>query len=280
MYKIERIILYHLPHKMAHRIMYRRKYHQKLNLEKPETIDDKLHWLMINEFGKNESNLTDKILVKEYVKNKGLEDIIIRTYGNFDNVDEIDYDKLPQRFILKPNNSSGKFLVCLNKDKFNKNEANKEMNKWLHENWAIMHLEYHYKDIRPRILCEEYIGGEDGTLPVDYKFLCFNGEPKCIMFCSEREKKIRYDYYDLNWNYLEYSKKEYRSNKENPRPKRLDAMIEISKTLSRDFKFVRVDLYESNDKIYFGELTFSPVAGSFYFNNEKSKKELGNYLKL
>lgn len=260
--------------------MYRRKYHKKLNLKKPKTIDDKLHWLMLNEFGEKETNLTDKILVKEYVKNKGLENLIIKTYDCFYNVNEINFDKLPQKFVLKPNNSSGQILVCLDKDKFNKKQAIRKMNKWLHENWAIMHLEYHYKNIIPKIICEEYIGGDNGVLPVDYKFLCFNGVPKCIMFCSEREKKIKYDYYDLNWNYLDYSKEEYKSNKKNPKPKRLKDMIEISKILSKDFKMVRVDLYEVNDKIYFGELTFSPVAGSFYFNNDKSKEELGDYLKL
>lgn len=280
MFKIERIILYHLPHKIAHKIMYRRKYHKNLNLKNPTTIDDKLHWLMLNEFGEKETKLTDKILVKEYVRSKGLGNLIIKTYGCFNRINEINYDKLPQKFVLKPNNSSGKILVCLDKDKFNKKKANREMNKWLHENWAIMHLEYHYKNIHPKIICEDYIGDDNGILPVDYKFLCFNGVPKCIMFCSERENKIKYDYYDLNWNYLEYSKEEYRSNKKNPKPKRLKDMIEISKILSEGFKMVRVDLYEVKGKIYFGELTFSPVAGSFYFNSNKSKKELGDYLKL
>lgn len=280
MHKIIRGILYCLPHKIAHKIMYKIKYNKRLNLENPKTIDDKLHWMMLNEFGNKEANLTDKILVKEYVKNKGLEKIIIKTYDYFEDVRSIDYKELPQTFVLKPNNASGQVIVCIDKNTFDTKKANNKMKKWLKQNWAIMHLEYHYKNIKPKIICEEYIGSNDGELPVDYKFLCFNGEPKCIMLCSCREKEVKYDYYDLNWNYLEYSKEEYKSHKIHPKPKKLKEMIEISKILSEGFKMVRVDLYEVNEKVYFGELTFSPVAGSFYFNNEQSKEELGNYLKL
>ena len=280
MNKLERIILYHFPKKTAHKIMYKIKYHKKLDLENPTTIDEKMHFMIVNEFGEKEAQLTDKVQMRKYVIEKGLKDILIPEYGIYDDVKEIDYNNLPNKFVLKPNNSSGKIIICLDKNKLNKKDTNKKMKKWLKENWAIMHLEYQYKDIEPKIICEKYIGEEDGTLPIDYKFLCFNGLPKCIMVCSEREKKVKYDYYDLNWNYLDYSKEEYKSNKRYKKPEKLNEMIEISRKLSEGIKMVRVDLYDINGKIYFGELTVSPVAGSFYFNNDKSKIELGKYLDI
>lgn len=280
MNKLERIILYHLPKKTSHKIMYQIKYHKKLDLENPTTIDEKMHFMIVNEFGKKEAQLTDKVQMRKYVAEKGLKDILIPQYGIYDDVKEIDYNELPDKFVLKPNNSSGKIIICLDKNKLNKKDTNKKMKKWLKDNWAIMHLEYQYKYIDPKIICEKYIGEADGTLPIDYKFLCFNGLPKCIMVCSEREKKVKYDYYDLNWNYLDYSKEEYKSNKKYKKPEKLNEMIEISKKLSEGIKMVRVDLYDINGKIYFGELTVSPVAGSFYFNTDKSKIELGKYLNI
>ncbi len=280
MLKFEKFLLYCLPKKIAHKLMYRRKYHKKLDLDNPTTIDEKIHWLIINEFGSKETLLTDKVKVREYIKDKGLEEILIDCYGTYDNASEIDFESLPDKYVIKPNNCSGVIVVCLDKKNLNKSKVKKTLNKALRQNYAIMHLEYHYKNIIPKLICEKYIGKEDGTLPVDYKFLCFNGEPKCIMYCSERESQVKYDYYDLNWNYLNYSKDEYKCNKEVPKPNKLKEMIEIARKLSNEFKIVRVDLYEVEDKIYFGELTFTPVGGSFYFNNQDSLLQLGNYLKL
>ena len=143
-----------------------------------------------------------------------------------------------------------------------------------------MNFEYHYKYIKPCIICEEYLKDKNYYMPIDYKIYCFNGKADCILVCTEREKNLRLDYYDLNWNYLNYSKKEYRNNTKLEKPKNLQEMIKIAEKLAGDNIFVRVDLYNINGKIYFGELTFTPCAGTVYYNTQEALNYFGEKLKV
>lgn len=276
----EREILWLLPKKLSHKILYKKFTGKKLNLKNPQDFNQKIHYLMIYEYGKQETQLADKYLVREYVTERGYSNILTKIYKIYKNVDEINLNELPEKFVLKTNNGSGKVYVCIDKEKFNLNEIKKALKKNLKENFAKECLEYHYAKINPLIICEQYLGEDDGTLPKDYKIYCFNGKAECILVCSEREKKLKLDYYDFNWNYLNYAKEEYKSKKEISKPKKLKEMLKIAEDLSRGHKYVRVDLYEINEKIYFGEMTFTPAAGLIKYNTEEALKYLGDLIKI
>lgn len=278
--KIYMRILYNMPKNLAHKIYYKHKMHKKLNLDNPTDFNEKIQWLIVNKYNKKYGDLTDKYIVRNYITEKGFKDILPKLYGIYNNADEIDLEKLPNKFVLKPNNGCGKVFVCKDKEKFNINNAKLVLNKGLHENFALKNLEYHYSYINPKIICEELL--EDGKLelPLDYKFYCYKGKVECILLCSNREKELKLDYYDTDWNYLNYAKKEFKSNEEHKKPKNLKQMIEIASKLSEEFEFVRVDLYNIDGKIYFGELTFSPACGLQYANTDEALNYLGSLIKI
>lgn len=269
-----------LPKKIAHEIIYYNTFKKKLNLKNPQTFNEKIQWLIVNRYGKEEGRLADKYLVREYVKIKYNESILPKIYGIYENVNQIDLKNIPDKFVLKTNHGSGNVFICDNKHNFDFENCKKILNKLLKKDFSKKTLEYHYHYIQPKIICEEYIEQKNKKNPDDYKIYCFNGKPECILVCSEREKKLKLDYYDLKWNYLDYSAETYKSHKIQKSPKNLNKMIEIAEKLSQGFKFVRVDLYNVDGKIYFGELTFTPAAGLVNYNTEKAQLYLGSLINL
>ena len=232
-----------------------------LNLKNPKDFNEKIQWLIVNKYGRKEAKYADKIAVRDYIKEIGCENLLTKLYGTYNNFDEIDFDKLPEKFVLKTNHDCGSVVICKDKSLFNKEEAKAKLNKSLKRNFTQVNLEYHYKYIKPMIMCEEYIDDGSGKIPTDYKFFCFNGNPECVRVGTDRDNLLRLDYYDLEWNYLDYSNEEDKSEKKLEKPKNLNEMVEIAKKLSKPFQFVRADLYDCNGKIYFGELTLTPSAG-------------------
>lgn len=271
-------ILYYLPKKIAHKILYFLTFRKKLDLKNPKNFNEKIQWLMINEYNQKYSDLADKYKVREFIKSKGYEKILPQLYAVYKKAEDIKFDNLPNRFVLKPNNGCGNIFICKDKKNFNKEEAQKNLNIALKSNFAKKNLEHHYKNIKPLIICEEYLDDKKNIMPQDYKIYCYNGVAKCILVCTEREKKLRLDYFDLDWNYIEYAKEEYRSNKKIEKPRNLDTMIKIAEDLSNEFKFVRVDLYNINGRIYFGELTFTPACGLVNYNTDEALEILGSYI--
>lgn len=280
MSEIVKELMYILPHKLAHKILYKKTLGKELNLSNPNDFNEKIQYLMLNEFCEKETNCSDKVLVREYIEEKGYKEILTKLYGVWDNANDINIDKLPARFVLKTNNGSGDVRICIQKEMFNFEKVKKELNRVLHKNFAKELLEYQYEKIEPKIICEEFLGDRNGELPIDYKFYCYDGHVECVLICSERSKSLKLDYFNLNWDYLDYSKKEYRSNETFEKPKNFEKMIEISSELSKGFKFVRVDLYNLDGKIYFGELTFSPMAGLVYYNTPEALEYLGKLIKI
>ena len=236
---------------------------------------------MLYVHGDKEAKLADKYLVRNYLKKHNLENLAPKLYGVYNSPDEIDFDKLPNRFVLKCNHGCGDIEFCENKSKFDTTAAKEHLKNALANDFATQSLEPHYHHIKRKIICEEFLPKASGHLPPDYKFYCFDGKVECILVCSEREKSLRLDYYDLDWHYLPYALPEHRSKTKAKKPKNLDRMIEIAKTLStKGFPFVRVDLYNINGKIYFSELTFTPAAGITYYNSDEALKYFGSLLKL
>ncbi len=269
-----------MPKALAHKILYYRIMKKKLNLKNPKNINEKIQWLIVYKYGKKEADLADKILVKDYVAKKCGTQIIPKLYGVYNNASEIDITQLPNTFVLKTNNGSGDVFVCFDKRKFDFNTALKTLNKNLKVKYSRYQLEYHYDYIKPKILCEELLMEEKDHLPFDYKFFCFNGKVEAILVCSNREKNNYRDFYDVNWNYIDFVKKERRNPNKLTKPENLNKMINYAEKISSEFPFVRVDLYNINGKIYFGEMTFSPAAGLIDYCYDEALDYLGNKLDI
>lgn len=274
-------IYYNYPKDVGRKWIYNQMTGKELNLDNPKTLEDKVNWLMVNLHGKTEGNLTDKYLVKDYIKNKNIKNLhIAKTYKKYDDVEDINLDELPEKFVLKCNNGSGKVFICTNKKDFDLENAKKQLAINMEENFAYFNFEYHYQYIKPCIIAEEYLDDGKNETPNDYKFYVMNGKVENILVCTNRYKKLTYDNYDLDWNYNDYSLKKWKSKSANKKPKNLKQMIKVAEKLGEDFVFVRVDLYNIKNKIYFGELTFTPFRGVFDIYNEKANIELGEKLDL
>ncbi len=225
-------------------------------------------------------NCTDKLKVREYVKEKGCKEILNDLYGVYDSPEEIDFEKLPNKFVLKCTHGCAYNIICFDKDKLNIEEVKSKLNRWLKEKYGYATGELHYTKIKPRIICEKYLCSDNKKMLIDYKIYCFNGKAKCILVCSEREKKLKLSYYDINWNRIHYEKSKWSSKNDIKRPENLESMILYAEKLSKDFKFVRVDLYNQKGKIIFGELTFTPACCCAPYYNKFGNKELGKNLNI
>ncbi len=281
--KIIKRVLWILPPKIAHKILYRHRMHKKLDLKNPKDFNEKIQWLILNDYKTKKiySNLADKVLVREYIKEKNYENILPKIYGIYDDFSDIDFSLLPKRFVLKPNNGCGNVFIY--DEKVTKEEFElyvKKLRNNLKKNFALNNLEYHYKNIKPKIIVEEYLDDSENKVPLDYKIYCYNGKAECILVCSEREKLLRLDYYDLTWQYLPFSKEEYRADKRINCPFNLAEMIKIAENLSKGFPFVRIDLYNIQGKIYFGEMTFTPAAGLVNYNTKEALLYLGSLINI
>jgi FkbM family methyltransferase len=252
------------------------------NIDDPKTFNEKIQWLKLYYHDPLMTKCADKYAVRKYIKEKIGEEYLVPLLGVYNNVNEIDFNKLPKKFVLKVNNASGKNIICKNKNKLKIEEIKFQLNEWLkpENNFYFYSYEWIYKDIKPKIICEKLLESPDKDLK-DYKFMCFNGKVKTIRICSEREKKLKINFFDRNWNKLNFTKDGHPNNHKNiQKPKKIKKMIEISEILAKDFPLVRVDLYEINNKIYFGELTFTPGNGMNVYNPKEWDIKLGRLLKL
>lgn len=249
-----------------------------INLTNPQTFNEKLQWLKLNYRNPIATTLVDKIEVRGIIGKLFGEEYLIETYGTFNNAKEINFEELPDQFVLKPNHSSGRVIICTNKNELDIRKTKNTLNNWLKENYYFEGGEWIYKNIKPRIICEKLL---DDNIE-DYKIFCFNGKPQFTQVISNRkDKKYDMNYYDLNWKEFSLNRKdEVKSNSEFQKPKNFDKMIHFSKLLSKDFPFVRVDFYEVNNKLFFGELTFYPMNGFIPFENYSEDLKWGKLIQL
>lgn len=246
-----------------------------LRLENPITFNEKLQWLKVNYKNPLLKKCVDKWEVRSYVESKGLKDILIPAWGPYSTVSEIDPSVLPDSFIMKLTNGSGFNLICPDKSAFNWAKAKNKFNKWVKVNFYAARREWAYKDVPNRIMCETLLSSDEGGLPSDIRLFCFSGEPKFIAVdldsVVDGVKTSNYyrHIYDLDWNPIPatigYPKKD---GYEVERPKNLPEIVKVAKTLAEGFPIVRVDLYNVNEKIYFGELTFYHASGYQKFTPE------------
>lgn len=257
---------------------FKKKVNYDLNLDNPKTFNEKIQWIKAYYHNPLLTICADKYAVREFIKDKVGGELLIKLYGVYDSVGEINIDKLPNKFVLKPNHSSGKVIICTDKSKMDWNKEFKIMKKWLKENFYYRTGEWQYKDIHPKIICEKLLQ-EDID---DYKIFCFNGDPKFTqVICNRGCGYYNSNYYDLDWNLMDIDRHDHgKTNYDIPKPKNYYKMLEISRIISKEFPFVRMDFYEVEGKLFFGETTFTPANGMINFIPQKYDKIFGDYLKL
>ena len=265
------------------KLNYYTTFGKKLDLKNPEGFNEKLMYIRIKNYDKNELvwKCADKYLLREYAYSCGLtEENFPKLYGVYKKAEDVDFSKFPERFVIKCSHGCGFNYICTNKSKINEEEVRKQLSKWQKENFGLISAEVQYLHSPKYIYCEEYIENNKNEFPMDYKVYCFNGEAKIILVCSEREKKTRLNFYDLNWHDLDIGKEEFKSYKKVEKPQNLNEMLELSKRLSKPFPFVRIDFYEFNNKVILGEMTFTPAANCAQYYTEEGNKILGKMLKI
>lgn len=279
-----------LPDKTYLQLLYRFKMSHKLDLNHPKTFTEKIQWLKLYNRRPEYTLMVDKFAVKKYVTDIIGEKYVIPTLGVWDKLEDIDWDALPNEFVLKTTHGggSGGVVICKDKKTFDRNKAILTLRDSMNSDIYRSLREWPYKDVKKRVLAEKYMVPKDMVNnPIyelsDYKFFCFNGEPKYCQVIRDRHNKESIDFYDMNWRHQEFvGLNPAASNGINPvpQPLLLDDMICICHKLSKNMKFVRIDMYVIDNKIYFGEITFYPASGMGLFNPDKWNEELGNLISL
>lgn len=263
--------------------LFKRRHGRNLNWEKPATYNEIIHCEKLLLDTSAWSVLADKYRVREYIQSKGLADILVPLYGVWDKVEDIDFALLPNKFILKLNNGCGANLIVRDKGTLDIDSVKKTLNAWMKMSFGYRSVEPHYLQIKPLIIAEQLLesDSDDANQSIsllDYKWFCFKGYVSYVELVSDRtDQDFKVSIYDANWNeFPHFVSPNNRSDKQFPKPANLKRMIDVCNILSADLPQVRVDLYEVNDKIYFGELTLSSAAGCSTTKTDKFDKLLGD----
>src|SRR5690606_404154 len=254
-----------------------------LNLRSPITFKEKIQWLKLFYQEGSLTDLVDKVKVKDFVAKTIGKQYLIPTIGVWDSFSKINFDNLPEQFVLKTNHDFGGVVICKDKKIFDFQGGGAKLNKHLKRNFFSIGREWAYKNVTPKILAEQYLGklGDDDVK--DYKFYCFDGEPKLLLVTSGRQKgheNMKWNFYDINFNPLRLTKSNIASDFNAEKPKNFEVMVELSKKLAVGFPFVRTDFYNIDGEIFFGELTFYPGGGYGKFEPEEWDYKLGSFLNL
>lgn len=280
MLKVLNLILEFFPDKLFLQLKYFKHFHHFINFKNPLLFSEKIQWLKIYNRNPELVKLVDKYLVKGYIAEKIGEEYVIPTIGVWNYAEEIDLSKLPNSFVLKWNHDSGSIIICKDKSSFDFDKAKNKLKKYEKHNGFLYGREWPYKYVNPKIIAEPYLEDESGELR-DYKFFCFDGNVKFLQVDFGRFSDHHRNFYDLNWNILPFVIKYPSSKKiEIRRPNNLEKMIEIASLLSKNIPHVRVDLYNINGKIYFGELTFFHGSGFERISPIEWDANIGSFLKL
>lgn len=265
------------------KILYKIHMGQTLHLDNPRTLNEKLQWLKLHDRRREYTMMVDKYRVKKYIAQKIGPQYLIPTLGVWNRFDDIDFEKLPDQFVLKCTHDSGGVVVCKDKNRLDINAARKTINKSLRCNYYWGSREWPYKNVKPRIIAEKYMASPGNEALTDYKFMCFNGKMKCLLTVTERFSRggDRITFFDREWNPLPFEVRHHpKSAQKIEPPKNLSEMIRLSEVLANNITYVRVDFYEVDGKIYFGELTFFPMSGFIGFSPTKWDRILGDWLDL
>ena len=260
---------------------YQKESGRELNLDNPTRFTEKIQWLKLYDSTSIKTKLADKYLVRDWVAEKIGEDHLIPLLGVWDSFDEIDFDTLPNQFVLKCTHDSGGLVICKDKSQLDLKKTEEKINRCLNSNYYWHGREWPYKNVKPRIIAEQYMVDESGVELKDYKIFNFGGEPKLIQVDFNRFVKHTKNIYDTEWNYLNVAINYPTDPTVNiKKPECLEKMLEMAKELSAGLPFLRTDFYVINGKIYFGELTFSPGSGFMKMTPESFDLEMGSWIPL
>ena len=262
---------------------YQQRMGRHLDFNNLTTFTEKLQWIKIFDATPIKSRLADKYLVRNWVADKIGEKYLIPLLGVWDDFDDIDFDELPDQFVLKCNHGSGMNIIVRDKKSFDKLNAREKLNSWLAFDFADLLLELHYTRIKRKIIAEKFMANGDAPDLTDYKFWCFDGKPIVVQCETDRSTDLRFDYFDMDFKHTDIERNDHKlsDHPENIRkPKKFKLMKKLAATLAEGFPFVRVDFYEIDGQVYFGEMTFTPGAGNFYYKSEGTDEYLGSLLTL
>jgi teichuronopeptide biosynthesis TupA-like protein len=269
-----------LPDHYIQATEFKRVFGRRLNWNFPSTFNEKIHWIMRFNRQPIMTQLADKYAVREYVANRIGPNVLKELYGVWDDPSAIDFERLPPSFALKVTWGSGQNILCRDKSTLDVDKTRAQLGQWMKRGMYNLFREWAYKDIIPRIICEEFIQDENGHIPTDYKLFCFNGEPHFIEVVTNRFIDHRRHIFDLTWKHLPFNIG-YASNCDAlPQPPTLGTMISAARTLSVGFPFVRVDLYSVGSRVMFGEMTWYPDAGFVKFVPDSYDRRIGEALIL
>ena len=270
-----------LNDKLYLKMIFKLKLGYSLDLKNPQTFNEKLQWLKLYDRNPNYIQMVDKYEVRKYISKNIGEEYLIPLIGVYNKFEDIDFEKLPNQFVIKCTHDSGGVVICKNKSKLDIQKAEDKIKKSINRNYYYSGREWPYKNIKPRIIIEQYMEDKKAKELIDYKIMCFNGSPKLSFTCSERYNDgLKVTFYDLNWEKMPFERHYPSSIKGIEKPKNYELMLELSKKLSNNIPFVRVDWYEINGKLYFGELTFYPGSGMEEFKPFYWDKKIGQLISL
>lgn len=270
-----------VPDDIMSKLYYRIVLHKRLNLKNPSTFNEKIQWMKLYYYPKNPVvvNCTDKYEVREYIRNKGYGDRLVPFLGVWDKPEDIEWDSLPDQFVLKCNHGCAYNIVVPNKSKMDITSTKSKLASWLKEDFGAFNIELHYSAIKKhRIICEEYLG----DCLTDYKFFCFNGEPSCIYVSKDliHDRQAQIGFFYLDGTKMPLHRNDYIDLAEVTLPPFFEEMRNAATVLCKDFPFVRVDFFVTDNTWYFAEMTFTPGAGMMPFDPESFDLEWGNRIDL
>lgn len=281
-----RYMLTSISPKWTINLLYRLCHHRKPDLDNPKTLDEKLQWMKLHYYKDNElvKQCADKWRVRDYVRDCGLESILTEVIACYDNPEEINWESLPEKFVLKWNFGNGGNVVCLDKSKLDKAAAVRDLKRFGKLKFHLLAAEPQYDVAKKVLICEKFIEPEQGNSPVDYKFYCFNGEAKYVLCCLGRQEgqKPSFYFFDRAWNLQRLNRqgKQAPEGFSIPKPDGIDKLFDYAEKLSKPFPFVRADFYLEHGKAYFGELTFTPSGGFDYGRLPETDLLFGSMVKL
>ena len=270
-----------LPNAFLSKIYFKLVLKKELNLKNPATFNEKLQWCKLYYYPKNPLvvQCSDKYAVRDYIESKGFGHTLVPLLGAWQKSKDINWDELPEKFVLKCNHGCAYNILCADKKALDVEKTAKQLDKWLKEDFGAFNVELHYSKIKPRMItCEEYLG----DCITDYKFFCFNGTPKFIYVSNDliHDRQAQIGFFNLDGSKMELKREDYTDIKSVEFPSYFEEMRRMAECLSKDFPFVRVDFFIANDTYYFAELTFTPSACMMPFNPDKFDLEWGNMLDI
>lgn len=271
-----------IPDKLYLKIVFSLRMRKKLNLRNPMTYSEKLQWLKLYDRKPFYSKLVDKYEVKQIVADSIGEEFVIPTLGIWDNFEEIDFDKLPNQFVIKCTHDSGGLVICRDKNSLDIESARQKINKSLKRKYYFHAREWPYKNVKPRIIVEKYLEDETGELR-DYKFFCFNGKAKAMFIATDRSsntEETKFDFFDMNFGHLPFTQGHPNTKQKITKPVCFKAMAQLAEKLSQNLPQVRVDFYEVKGAVYFGEITLFHYSGMTPFNPPDWDRMFGEWVVL